>query len=272
MLTTFGSQVFFAAENPQLGEELWMTDGTTEGTVLVKDINPGPDRSTPFQLTPVGDTLYFGASDGTHGSEPWTTDGTESGTQLLLDVNPGTESSVDFPPSGPWINLGQTLLFPANDGQQGMELWRSDGSPGGTAIVADLVPGTAGVLPEKMTVVDETFAYFFGWGGKQIWRTDGSEQGTAPLGRIEIGPYSGSNWRTLFVVGTTLFYESADRDHGYELWMSDGTEEGTGLAADINPGPDDSTPRSLGAIGTTLLFSAQDGEHGRELWAFPVTV
>lgn len=47
--------------------------------------------------------------------------------------------------------------------------------------------------------------------------------------------------------------------------------EGTGPAADICPGINGSTPRSLNAIGTTLLFAANDCEHGRELWAFPVT-
>jgi ELWxxDGT repeat protein len=109
-------------------------------------------------------------------------------------------------------------------------------------------------------------------GRKRVWRTDGTEQGTKRLGKAGgTGIFNGSNWRTFFAVGTTLFFESSTPDFGYELWMSDGTVEGTGLAADICPGPNPSVPRGLSAIGTTLLFAATDCEHGRELWAFPVT-
>ena len=269
-LTAFGDEVFFPAADPEHGEELWKTNGTTEGTVLVDDINPGAEGSSPSQLTPVGDRLYFAASDGLHGWEPWTTDGTQLGTRLVLDINKGIDPSVDSPPSGPWAAFGDMLLFPADDGRRGMELWTSDGTLAGTSIVADLVPGAQGSDPEEVTVADETLAYFFAWGGKGVWRTDGTEQGTVELGRIGgTGIYIGSNWRTFFAVGTTLFYESAKPAFGYELWKSDGTVEGTGLAADICPGPNPSEPRSLNAIGTTLLFAASDCEHGRELWAFP---
>ena len=71
MLTAFGNEVFFDAEDDEHGEELWKTDGSPDGTVLVKDINPGPDRSTPLQLTPAGNTLYFTANDGIDGFELW---------------------------------------------------------------------------------------------------------------------------------------------------------------------------------------------------------
>lgn len=78
-----------------------------------------------------------------------------------------------------------------------------------------------------MTAADETLAYFFAWGGKGVWRTDGTEQGTVQLGRVGgTATFNGSNWRTFFALGTTLFFESAQPDAGYELWMSDGTVEG----------------------------------------------
>jgi ELWxxDGT repeat protein len=271
-LTTFGDDVFFGAADPEHGEELWKTDGTTEGTVLVEDINPGAERSAPIRLTPVGDRLFFAASDGLHGWEPWTTDGTEAGTRLVLDINKGIDPSVDSWPPGPWAALGDVLLFYADDGWRGQELWRTDGTQVGTTILADLAPGAKGSGPEELTVVNETLAYLFTWAGKGFWRTDGTEQGTERLGRIGgTGIYSGPNLRDFFAVGETLFFQSAKPDVGYELWMSDGTVEGTGLAADICPGPNPSVPRGLSAIGTTLLFAATDCEHGRELWAFPVT-
>jgi ELWxxDGT repeat protein len=52
--------------------ELWKSDGTAVGTVLVKDFHPsGAYSSSPNSLTNVNGTLFFAANDGTHGVEPW---------------------------------------------------------------------------------------------------------------------------------------------------------------------------------------------------------
>lgn len=41
------------------GAELWRTDGTGPGTVMVKDIYPGERGGAPVSLTPFGDYIYF---------------------------------------------------------------------------------------------------------------------------------------------------------------------------------------------------------------------
>ena len=45
--------VFFVANDGIHGNELWKTDGSESGTVLVKDINPGYEGSSPTHLTDV---------------------------------------------------------------------------------------------------------------------------------------------------------------------------------------------------------------------------
>ena len=45
-----GNQWFFSASTPTTGRELWRTDGTSGGTVMVKDIQPGSAGSSPLYL------------------------------------------------------------------------------------------------------------------------------------------------------------------------------------------------------------------------------
>lgn len=64
-------------------EELWMSDGTEAGTVLVRDVLPGAEDASLYPLTPVGDSLFFVAADG-EASNLWTSHGTERSTILLM--------------------------------------------------------------------------------------------------------------------------------------------------------------------------------------------
>ncbi|MDP7312123.1 MAG: hypothetical protein QF831_01655, partial [Candidatus Thalassarchaeaceae archaeon] len=102
--------------------ELWKSDGTSTGTVMVKDINSGPIGSYSAQLTAIGNTIYFQATDGTNGYELWKSDGTTSGTVMVKDINSGSSSSI---PSY-LTTIGDTLYFQARDGIDGAELFMID--------------------------------------------------------------------------------------------------------------------------------------------------
>ena len=69
-------KLYFTASTPDLGAELWVTDGSDTGTRLVKDLNPGVVGSQPANLTDVGGTLYFTANAGVSGTKLYRTDGT----------------------------------------------------------------------------------------------------------------------------------------------------------------------------------------------------
>ncbi|WP_216646500.1 ELWxxDGT repeat protein, partial [Limnospira platensis] len=118
--TVFNDTLYFQANDPTNGTELWKSDGTQGGTVLLKDIRPGTGSSFPSNFTVFNDTLYFQANDGTNGTELWKSDGTQAGTVLLKDINPGTGNS--FPSNFTVFN--DTLYFQANDGTNGTELWK----------------------------------------------------------------------------------------------------------------------------------------------------
>jgi ELWxxDGT repeat protein len=95
-----GKNIFFTATTPEHGRELWVTEGTTESTKLVKDIMIGENSSLSIENS-IDDTFSindfllnvaisgnnkfcFTASD--NPNEPpkvWETDGTDSGTKKI---------------------------------------------------------------------------------------------------------------------------------------------------------------------------------------------
>lgn len=168
-LFAFGDRVFFQAA-PWDGAELWTSDGTSGGTALLKDINPGDGDSFPGDFASLGNRFYFRADDGVHGAELWTSDGTEAGTFMLMDLCPGLCSGY---PMG-LTSDGSRIVFSATDGLHGHELWTTGGTPEGTAMAADIRPGPASSTPERITLSGAT-VYFTaddGRTGRELWRFD----------------------------------------------------------------------------------------------------
>ncbi len=77
-LESIGDILYFKANDGNSGYELYKSDGTTNGTVMVKDINSNGD-SYPEKLTNINGVLYFIADDGS-GKSLWKSDGSEQGT------------------------------------------------------------------------------------------------------------------------------------------------------------------------------------------------
>ena len=92
-LTNLGGVLLFRAFEPSTQNELWRSDGTPAGTVLVKDIYPGSAGSGPRDLRVVNGVVYFVAGDPAAGTELWKTDGTGTGTVRVADVAAGPRSS-----------------------------------------------------------------------------------------------------------------------------------------------------------------------------------
>ena len=263
-LTNINGTLFFSAfEGIPSYTELWKSDGTRKGTVLVKDIWPGyASASEPTELTNVDDTLFFQADDGVHGRELWKSDGTEVGTVLVKDINPGGDSLPER-----LTDVNGTLYFVADDGTNGVELWKSDGTEAGTVMVKDVNPVGAS-SPLFLTIVNESL--FFqandGANGHELWKTDGTEAGTVIV--TDIAPVGDSFPQYLTHVNGTLYFsaDSSGTYTGFELWKTDGTTAGTVRVKDINPSMDGSFPEELVNLNGVLYFRADDGVTGSELW------
>jgi len=236
---------------------LWVSDGTPEGTVLVKDIFPGPESSYIYPMKAIGDVLFFGANDGVHGCELWRSDGTPEGTVLVKEVVSGSDNHCSSSES-PYVllDVDGLLLFAAAGA-----LWRSDGTAEGTVEVRRFGRSDLEFGDEAFTALNGMLLFS---ATSELWRSDGTREGTRLVKDLDPDGHSSPYWLTR--VDDLVFFEAGDEHHGRELWASDGTRDGTILVRDIRTGPYDSEIRNMTAAGGHLFFTADNDVHGRELW------
>jgi ELWxxDGT repeat protein len=265
-----GSTLFFVANGGpgDRNQELWKSDGTTGGTVLVEDIRPGAEPSEIDHATAVAGRLFFAADDGIAGREPWVSDGTAAGTFLVKDVRPGPGGSVAGPADAVTAVLGSTFFFVADDGTSGQELWASDGTVPGTRRVKDIWPGPGGSGPRWLTVAGGRlfFSADDGTHGRELWVSDGTEAGTMLV--ADLLPGAGSSLpRELAAVGNAVIFSATDGASGVEPWASDGTW--ARRLGDLAPGALPSSPVRFTPVDDRIYFGANDGTTGFELWSVP---
>ncbi len=279
-----GDILYFTATDGGHGIELWRTDGTLEGTRMVRDINPGRGNSDIRSPVAFRGELYFGANDGVHGFELWKTDGTEDGTVLAADLNPGPNGSALFSlrASGDRLYFSESSFAPDSPAT----VYSTDGTASGTRPLRQFVAASTGCYfegcfgwPPGDFVSLGGLTYFIasdGTSGLELWRTDGTALGTTPVKDICPGAcnafaysdgLSALDAPQLQVLNGYLVFFASDGVHGREPWTSDGTETVTRLVKDVFPGSSDSS-FGYGATvaGAVLLFPAHSTQNGWEVW------
>ncbi|HQR14657.1 MAG TPA: Ig-like domain-containing protein [Nitrospira sp.] len=287
--------LFFTAGDGVNGVELWKSDGTAAGTVLVKDIVPGISSSTPELLTNVNGTLFFRVLDPVNGPELWKSDGTVGGTVLVKDTNASSAASTLIE----LIDVNGTLFFVADDEVNGLELWKSDGTPAGTALVKDIMPGTGGSffigVSNGLTNVNGTL--FLGAlnsaNGRELWKSDGTEDGTVLVKDILPGSGSSLAFIPMISVNGTLFFRGTNGINGQELWATglqnsllanDNDPDSPTLTATLGTGPANGSlvlnpdgtftyRPNVGFTGTdTFTYSVSDGTTTSNVATVTITV
>ena len=306
----------FTGNDAQRGVELWATDGTPANTQLIKDIAAVSAASNPTLLQRVGNRVCFIVEDDGYnhnalyctdgattylvesrqttneygsrfnggligsqlyyvlrtddGIELWRTNGTLGGTFFT-----GVTTSVHFDPltSATTSNgIHYYILLERVEGQRGSrnpsygyQLWRTDGTPGGTRQVHHLGEAVWYLAPHQLTAVGN-HVYFYAYSaehGMELWRTDGWN--THLVKDIHPTGSSKPTWTTLEMVAVngTLYFLADDGTHGRELWRSNGTADSTYMVRDIQPGH--SWLKNLTPVGNRLFFTPATTA-GYELW------
>jgi ELWxxDGT repeat protein len=198
--TEMDGLTYFLLKDDTYGVALWRSNGTSQGTTLVKDITEINDN---ISLTNVGGTLYVsGAVSGGVG-DLWESDGTTAGT-VLLKSGLSFSSADRFKP----LSLNGVLYFGITDKTiDSTELWSSDGTAVGTVKVTDL-----GRSLGKMVVMNDAM-YFPSPNNAPndpgYWRSDGTAVGTTLTLMEDLFPSMVDDGTTLgnfTVSGNELFY------------------------------------------------------------------
>ncbi|KAF2511446.1 T9SS type A sorting domain-containing protein [Flavobacterium zhairuonense] len=223
--TNVNGNLFFSANGKQSGNQLFKSDGTVLGTKMIKDINPGYNGMDNLsEMKAINGTLFFSGIDATHGYELWKSDGTENGTIMVKDINPGNKSSLqNYNDKQSFTVINNILYFSADNGLNGFELWRSDGTESGTYMIKDIATDRSS-YPRSFTSLNNTI-YFIAndLTGSALWTTDGTQSGTIKITNL-------NDMRVLQTVNNKLFIvaETSGTSYGpHDVWVSDGTASGT---------------------------------------------
>ena len=274
-MTNVNGIVYFYAQNGIYGSsgdggELYRSNGTSGGTYLVKDINAGTTGSTINALTNVNEVAFFSASTSATGQELFKSNGTRGGTVLVKDINPGSSNGMENVNTRPvFISFKNKLYFQATNGTNGMELWSSDGTSGGTEMVLDINPGSGNSLKYPFFTICNDSLFFIaddGGGVGQLWKTDGTTSGTKKASTMFIN----NNY-----AGTTLGIASPDLyafnnvlyiDAGNKLLTYDESGNGAVILHDFFPGGRIATDAYFCNNGSEVFFAAYTDATGQELW------
>ena len=161
-----GTLFFFRKISGSHQTELWKSDGTEAGTVLVK----GFETFRVDDAVVAGGELFFSATPPEGGSiQLWRSDGTTAGTRVIREHDLQIGSARYF--SHSIAEVEGMLLFAGESGSSGLELWRTDGTDGGTILVQEIAPGDASSNPNGFVTAGRRvyFAADDGVRGAELW-------------------------------------------------------------------------------------------------------
>ncbi|GAB3204484.1 ELWxxDGT repeat protein [Pontibacter aydingkolensis] len=254
----FYDKLYFWTGAYSTSNKLWVTDGSSEGTKVIKIFEFGP--SNIGQTVAFKNKLYFFMNGYTTEAGLWYTDGTTSGTSRLKYLA-GSSQKHNIKVSGNY------LYFSACTSEAGCELWRTDGTPEGTIQLKDIYPGEQSSSPQWLTDVNGTLYFTVAPPYPQtnygsLWKTDGTPEGTVKVKQLDLnGGFSGMY--NLVAYQNRLYFTIRNGNwpgNSYDdLWTTDGAATGTTVLETLPMGL--SSVANMQVVQDALLFFVQG-----ELW------
>ena len=281
-LVAMSGKLWFNADDGVSGNELWTHDPITGITEMVVDLNKGQQGSNPGTfsgLFPVGDRwLFFDADNGASGFEPWVIDSTTGSLSSLGDLNSGNLPSLPGFQLG-FQSVGTTVIFDANDGISGTELWGVDiaNSESSASLLCDIWVGSSSGQPSTSSgeiAIFSTRAYFSARDqahGAELWSYDSASDSCDRHTDIRPGS-SGSNPGSassgIHKLGPVIGFSANDGQTGNELWIYSPENNTAWLTVDLTIGSISSYPGQHSGFSVSdegiVYFTASSDGYGYE--------
>ena len=220
VIIAIGDTLYFSNTFQDFGSELARSTGLPGSIEMIRDIRPGAWGSAIFHLTQVDTQIFFRATNPDYGAELWGYNMNTGVVNLVKDIWPGSSGS-SFPDE--LVSYQGKLVFQANDGVYGQELWISDGTEEGTKMLKN-INVEAGGPPYGHSYPSRFYEagglLFFsandGINGGELWQTDGTEEGTVMVHNIGYS-YHGSDPGSFRAINGYLYFHAYYNDK-YRLY------------------------------------------------------
>ncbi|MCB0684476.1 MAG: PQQ-binding-like beta-propeller repeat protein, partial [Saprospiraceae bacterium] len=260
-IAAYDDQLFFSGNDGSTGNELWKYDPVANQISQVADIWPGFPSGNPNQLLVFDGKLYFQARF-IGDNELHSYDAT-NGVQMVANINPATSSAP-----GSMTPIGNVLIFSADDGVNGRELYLYNPATGMASLALDLNPGAGDSTPAEFAVLDGKL-YFAGDRpdvSRELWS---AELGSGLELVRDINQNTlGSSPSSFTPYHDKLYFRAFEVSTGDETWVYDPQTGTTELLSDLIPGAGGSTPDFYRVFDDKLFYRGNYDNLGAELLAY----
>lgn len=241
-MISYNNKIYFRGSVKSLNYELWVSDGTNDGTKLIKEFRPGNLAGNPSNFIVKDGKLYFTAIGDNNLTQLWVSDGTEIGT-IPLKIIP---AATLIPPNINIIEFKNKIWVTETTTTSVGGLYYSDGTENGTKLFTGKDTTKALIKNAKILAATDSMMYLIGeivdsGFGIELIKTDGTVEGTKVINDFIEGPNGSESNPFGFVITDRDLYYIAYSEKlnpptkiGTQLWKSNGTAEGSKVIKDLN--------------------------------------
>lgn len=270
--TSFENEFYFFVYTPELGNELWRSDGTSNGTYIVKDIAPGRGSSVSIynpKIAQCNNIVFFAADSTSSGNSNnailWRTDGTSKGT-YKIEKQVGN-SLQNFPRPDDYNVFGNVLYFTTKSASGYKTLWCYFTETNNIVLISQNVSSV-----NPLVKTGNKLLFFKESGGIFEVNTTNNSIKTRHSTLTAVNEVTSLKYPYInsAVSGDSFYFNAKNNNtNGFELWKTDSIS--TRMVFNVAKGKKSkdllsSNCRDINVSNNRIFFIADDGIHGRELW------